>query len=105
MTKRTFTARVWPENGWFIALAVEIDIASQGESEREALANLREAIELYYETLNDYESVYSLEVDVDMNVEVGVALGRFRIARWRAGFARRALSKTDKPEAMLCLSK
>ena len=73
MTKRTFTARVWPENGWFIALAIEIDIASQGESEREALANLREAIELYYETLNDYESVYSLEVDVDMNVEAGVA--------------------------------
>lgn len=71
--KRTFTARVWPENGWFIAQAIEIDIASQGESEREALANLREAIELYYETLNDHERVYSLEVDIDVSAEVGVA--------------------------------
>lgn len=77
--KRTFTARVWPENGWFIAQAIEMDIASQGESEREALLNLREAIELYYETLNDHERVYRLDVDVDVevdmdvNAEVGVA--------------------------------
>ena len=73
MTRRTFTARVWPENGWFIAQAIEIDIASQGESEREALANLREAIELYYEVLSDRERVYSLEVDIDVNVEASVA--------------------------------
>ena len=65
--KRTFTARVWPENGWFIAQAIEIDVTSQGESEREALLNLREAIELYYETLNDHERVYSLEVDIDVS--------------------------------------
>lgn len=77
--KRTFTARVWPENGWFIAQAIEMDIASQGQSEREALLNLREAIELYYETLNDHERVYRLDVDVDVevdmdvNAEVGVA--------------------------------
>lgn len=77
--KRTFTARVWPENGWFIAQAIEMEIASQGQSEREALLNLREAIELYYETLNDHERVYRLDVDVDVevdmdvNAEVGVA--------------------------------
>ena len=77
--KRTFTARVWPENGWFIAQAIEMDIASQGESEREALLNLREAIELYYEASDDCERVYRLDVDVDVevdmdvNAEVGVA--------------------------------
>lgn len=71
--KRTFTARVWPEDDWFIAQAIEMDIASQGQSEREALLNLREAIELYYETLNDHERVYSLEVDIDVSAEVGVA--------------------------------
>lgn len=69
--KRTFTARVWPEDDWFIAQAIEIDATSQGESEREALLNLREAIELHYEALNDGERVYRLDVDVD--VEVGVA--------------------------------
>ena len=77
--KRTFTARVWPEDDWFIAQAIEMDIASQGQSEREALLNLREAIELYYEASDDCERVYRLDVDVDVevgmdvNVEVGVA--------------------------------
>lgn len=71
MMKRTFTARVWPENGWYIAQAIEIDIASQGESERESLLNLREAVALYYEVLSDGERIHS--IDVDMNVEVGVA--------------------------------
>ncbi len=63
MTKRTFTARVWPEDDWFIAQAIEIDIASQGQSEQEALDNLREAIELYYEVLNDRERVHSIDVE------------------------------------------
>ena len=43
-----FTARVHQEGAWFIAQAVEVDVASQGESEGEALANLREALELYF---------------------------------------------------------
>ena len=41
--------RVWVENDWYIAHAVEIDIASQGKSARDALFNLNEAAELYYE--------------------------------------------------------
>ena len=44
----SFTARVHREGAWFVAQANEIDIASQGESEGEALANLREALELYF---------------------------------------------------------
>ena len=44
----SFTATVHREGAWFIAQATEIDIASQGESEGEALANLREALELYF---------------------------------------------------------
>ena len=70
--KRTFTARVWPENGWFIAQAIEIEVTSQGESEREALLNLREAIELHYEASDDCERVYRLDVDVDVEVDMGV---------------------------------
>ncbi|MGH3146108.1 MAG: type II toxin-antitoxin system HicB family antitoxin, partial [Rubrobacter sp.] len=31
------------------AQCLEVDVASQGESEEEALENLREAIELYFE--------------------------------------------------------
>ena len=43
-----FTARVNREGIWFVAQAIEIDIASQGKSESEAIANLREALELYF---------------------------------------------------------
>ncbi len=47
--KRTFTASVWQEGEWYVAQALEVDVASQGKSADEALGNLREAIELYFE--------------------------------------------------------
>ncbi|MCH8200011.1 MAG: type II toxin-antitoxin system HicB family antitoxin [Chloroflexi bacterium] len=47
--KHTFTASVWREDNWFIAQCLEVDIASQGETEQEALASLREALELHFE--------------------------------------------------------
>ena len=47
--KRKFNATVWQEDDWFIAQCLDVDIASQGKTEQEALANLQEAIELYFE--------------------------------------------------------
>jgi predicted RNase H-like HicB family nuclease len=47
--KRTFTARTWQEDDWFIAQCLEVDVASQGQTEREAVDNSREALELYVE--------------------------------------------------------
>lgn len=47
--KRTFTASVSREGDWFVAQCLEVDVASQGESEAETLGNLREALELYFE--------------------------------------------------------
>lgn len=47
--KRPFAASVWKEGGWYVAQCLELDIASQGETETEALANLQEALELYFE--------------------------------------------------------
>ncbi len=47
--KRSFAATVRREGKWFVAQCLEIDIASQGKSESEALANLKEAMELYFE--------------------------------------------------------
>ncbi|HEX8492360.1 MAG TPA: hypothetical protein VF658_05925 [Pyrinomonadaceae bacterium] len=46
--KQTFTASVWQEDVWFIAQCREVDIASQGETEEEALENLRDALELHF---------------------------------------------------------
>jgi predicted RNase H-like HicB family nuclease len=47
--KRTFSASVWREGVWYVAQCLEVDVASQGVSEEEALENLREAIELHFE--------------------------------------------------------
>jgi len=47
--KRPFAASVWREGDWYVAQCLEIDIASQGETEEEALSNLKEALELYFE--------------------------------------------------------
>jgi predicted RNase H-like HicB family nuclease len=47
--KRPFSATVWREGDWYVAQCLEIDIASQGETEEEALANLKEALELHLE--------------------------------------------------------
>lgn len=40
---------VWKEDNWFVAKALEVEVASQGQSENEALVNLKEALELYFE--------------------------------------------------------
>lgn len=50
MKTQTFTASIWREDNWFIAQCLEVDIASQGESEEAALVNLSEALELYFES-------------------------------------------------------
>lgn len=40
---------VWKENKWYVAKALEIEVVSQGLSQKEALDNLKEALELYFE--------------------------------------------------------
>ncbi len=40
---------VWKENNLYVAKALEVEIASQGKTEKEALSNLKEALELYFE--------------------------------------------------------
>lgn len=45
---QTFRASVWQEGEWFVAQCIEVDVASQGETEEESLANLRDALELHF---------------------------------------------------------
>ena len=47
--KRPFAATVWREGNWYVSQCLEMDIASQGATEEEALDNLREALELHFE--------------------------------------------------------
>lgn len=72
MTK-TLTAVLIREGDGFVALCPEIDVASQGNTVEEAKANLREAVELFFECASPEEVrdrlapesfVSSMEVDV-----------------------------------------
>ena len=47
--KRPFAATVWKEENWYVAQCLELDVASQGGTEEEALDNLRDALDLYFE--------------------------------------------------------
>jgi len=44
-----FSVIISREEKHYVALAPDVDIASQGETIEEALANLKEALELYFE--------------------------------------------------------
>jgi len=47
------SAVISKEEGEYVALCPELDVASQGDSIEEALANLKEAVELYLEDEKD----------------------------------------------------
>ena len=47
--KRPFAATVWREGDLYVSQCLEIDIASQGTTEKEALENLKEALALHFE--------------------------------------------------------
>ena len=49
MATRRLTALIEREGDGFVSLCPEVDVASQGETVEAALANLREALELYFE--------------------------------------------------------
>ena len=44
-----FTAAVTREDPFYVARCLEVEVASQGATVEEALANLKEALELYFE--------------------------------------------------------
>ena len=66
------------QNHWFVCQCLDVDIASQGGSQEEALANIKEALALYFETPSSFagchpgqtiyveEPYYSLFVEVEI---------------------------------------
>ena len=63
---RQFTASVYEDGEWYVAQALEVDIASQGKSVEEALDNLREALTLYFEPPfpGELPELHRIEVEV-----------------------------------------
>ena len=69
MKTQTFTASISQEGEMFIAQCLEIDVASQGKSEDDAVANLKEALELYFEPPHPtvMPKLRKFEVSIDAN--------------------------------------
>ena len=65
--KQSFAATVWQEGPWFVAQCLEVDVASQGETEEKALLNLREALELYFEPprATKVPQIRTIQVELD----------------------------------------
>ena len=53
--KTRLTAVLRKEEGEYVALNPDLDIASQGKTPDVALANLREAVDLFFETASSEE--------------------------------------------------
>ena len=49
MAEHTFTVILYKEDDWYVAECPEVGTVSQGSTVEEAIANLREATELYLE--------------------------------------------------------
>lgn len=71
--KHKLTAIIEREGDGYVSLCPELDIASQGDTVEEACANLREALELFFETASPQEIEGRMPGDVFVTqIEVSV---------------------------------
>ncbi len=47
--ERGYHALVWKEGDWYVGRCVEIELASQGKTKKQAIENLKEALDLLLE--------------------------------------------------------
>jgi len=65
--KRKFKAVVTREGKLFIAQCLELDVASQGSTEKAALKNLTEAIELFFKEPQASKPGKPVTIEVDIS--------------------------------------
>ena len=71
---RRLTVIIAPEESGYVAICPELDIASQGDSIPEARDNVKEALELFFETAPEEEVSRRLRGEIFVTqVEVAVA--------------------------------
>lgn len=65
--KKKFTASVWQEGNYCVAQCLEVDVASQGASEDEALASLQEALEIHFTSpvASIVTRMHRIDVEID----------------------------------------
>lgn len=71
---RSLTAIIEREDGGYVSLCPELDVASQGDSIEEARANLVEALTLFFETASPSEVERRLHTEV-LVTQVEVPIG------------------------------
>jgi len=71
---RQLTAIIEREGNGYVSLCPEVDIASQGDTVEEARSNLKEALELFFETASAEEISEGLHGEVYLT-QVEVAVG------------------------------
>lgn len=69
------TALIEREGGGYVALCPELDIASQGDTVEQARDNLREALELFFESASPEEVKHRLRSEIFVT-QVEVAIGQ-----------------------------
>ena len=72
--RQKLTAIIEAEGNGYVALCPELDIASQGDSVKEARENLQEALELFFETASPEEVAQRLHGEVYVT-QIEVAVG------------------------------
>lgn len=72
--QRQLTAIIEREGDGYVSLCPELDIASQGDTVNEARANLREALELFFETASPEEIQQRLHEEIYVT-SVAVSVG------------------------------
>ena len=72
--KFQFTAVIEKEGNGYVSLCPELDVASQGDTVEEASANLKEAVELFFESASNKEVSQRLHEEVFIT-RLEVAIG------------------------------
>ena len=78
MSKTTFTATIWEEEGIYVSKCSEIEVSSAGDTPQEALENLEEAIALWLENaktlgiLDDYFPAFNTKHKFTSQIEMDI---------------------------------
>lgn len=65
------TAAVTREGDWYVARCLEVEVTSQGKTLEDALANLKHALELYFEDEPVPEGASPIIAAVEVDVPAG----------------------------------
>ena len=78
LTKTQLTALIWEENKSFVSKCPELEVASAGDTPQEALANLKEAVELWLKNakvlgiLEDFSTIIKSPQKFTSTIEIEI---------------------------------